>query len=75
MTFFPGAMLLTQQKILHQLGPLAADRGFYLAGGTALAVQIGHRRSVDLDWFSGSAIDPMALVTELRESGVPLEPQ
>jgi len=24
---------------------------FYLAGGTALALQIGHRRSVDLDFF------------------------
>lgn len=26
--------------------------GFYLAGGTALALQIGHRISTDLDWFS-----------------------
>lgn len=25
---------------------------FYLAGGTALALQIGHRISMDLDWFS-----------------------
>src|SRR5574338_335059 len=25
---------------------------FYLAGGTALALQLGHRRSVDLDFFS-----------------------
>lgn len=25
---------------------------FYLAGGTALAFQIGHRISTDLDWFS-----------------------
>lgn len=28
------------------------DLGFYLAGGTALALQIGHRRSVDFDFFS-----------------------
>jgi hypothetical protein len=27
-------------------------RRVYLAGGTALALQIGHRRSVDLDFFS-----------------------
>ncbi len=27
-------------------------RNFYLAGGTALALQIGHRISTDLDWFS-----------------------
>ncbi len=25
---------------------------FYLAGGTALALQIGHRKSIDLDFFS-----------------------
>lgn len=27
---------------------------FYLAGGTALSLQIGHRVSVDLDFFSPS---------------------
>lgn len=31
---------------------LAEFRGFYLAGGTALALQIGHRVSVDFDLFS-----------------------
>jgi hypothetical protein len=25
---------------------------YYLAGGTGLALQIGHRVSTDLDWFS-----------------------
>lgn len=27
---------------------------FYLAGGTALALQIGHRQSFDLDFFSST---------------------
>lgn len=27
---------------------------FYLAGGTGLALQLGHRVSVDFDWFSGT---------------------
>jgi hypothetical protein len=31
--------------------------GFYLAGGTALALQIGHRASVDFDLFSTAEID------------------
>jgi hypothetical protein len=31
--------------------------GFYLAGGTALALQLGHRLSVDFDMFSDDAID------------------
>ncbi len=29
---------------------------FYLAGGTALALQIGHRQSIDLDFFSDEPI-------------------
>jgi hypothetical protein len=36
---------------------LRAFDDFYLAGGTALALQIGHRVSVDFDLFSESAID------------------
>lgn len=31
--------------------------GFYLAGGTALALQIGHRISVDFDLFANNAIE------------------
>lgn len=27
-------------------------KGAYLGGGTAIALQIGHRQSVDLDWFT-----------------------
>jgi hypothetical protein len=38
-----------------------ADSDFYLAGGTALAVRIGHRLSVDLDLFSPTfnAVEPL----------------
>ena len=32
-------------------------QGFYLVGGTALALKIGHRKSVDLDLFSNSDFD------------------
>lgn len=35
---------------------LKAFPGFYLAGGTALALQIGHRKSVDFDLFSEKEI-------------------
>ncbi|WMN11297.1 nucleotidyl transferase AbiEii/AbiGii toxin family protein [Marivirga salinae] len=30
---------------------------FFLVGGTALALQIGHRKSIDLDFFSSTAFD------------------
>lgn len=37
---------------LKTLGPHLHDKGFYLAGGTALALRFGHRLSIDLDFFS-----------------------
>jgi hypothetical protein len=38
--------------ILEQIMRNAAFEQFYLAGGTALALQLGHRLSIDLDFFS-----------------------
>ena len=33
---------------------------FSLGGGTALAIHLGHRRSVDFDWFTRERIaDPL----------------
>ncbi len=43
--------------------------GFYLAGGTALALHLGHRISYDLDFFSELEFNPDKLVMELKESG------
>lgn len=39
---------------------------FYLAGGTALALQFGHRRSVDLDFFTPEPFDEEVLVGEIH---------
>ena len=41
---------------------------FYLAGGTALALQLGHRLSVDLDFFSPTQSDISALMEPLRHA-------
>lgn len=40
---------------------------FYLAGGTGLALHLGHRRSVDLDLFSAEALDQDALVQKAQD--------
>lgn len=40
---------------------------FYLAGGTALALQIGHRDSVDFDFFSTGDIDTVKLFSRVEE--------
>ena len=46
----------TVSPIMHELlawiGGQAFARRFYLAGWSALALRLGHRRSVDLDFFS-----------------------
>ena len=43
--------------------------GLRLAGGTALALQIGHRRSVDLDLFGSMADDIYTITQKLNELG------
>jgi len=39
---------------------------FYLAGGTALALQVGHRRSEDFDFFTSGIFDLQALQEKTR---------
>jgi predicted nucleotidyltransferase component of viral defense system len=39
------------KRVLEQIAETQIAKDFYLAGGTALAVQRGHRISNDLDWF------------------------
>jgi hypothetical protein len=42
-------------------------KDFYLAGGTALALQIGHRDSVDFDFFSSKDIDPEEIFNKVKK--------
>lgn len=42
---------------------------FYLSGGTALALQIGHRESEDLDFFSSISFKPEVLQNQLQQFG------
>jgi len=39
----------------------------YLAGGTALALQLGHRISVDLDFFTSEKFEAKTLDTQLKQ--------
>lgn len=41
---------------------------FYLVGGTALALQIGHRISVDIDLFTNSQFDSTIISAHLKEN-------
>jgi hypothetical protein len=44
------------KKIWNKIQSFEDIQDFYLAGGTALALQIGHRISIDLDFFSDKPI-------------------
>ncbi|MDR3643438.1 MAG: nucleotidyl transferase AbiEii/AbiGii toxin family protein [Candidatus Doudnabacteria bacterium] len=46
-------------------------RRFYLAGGTALALQIGHRKSIDFDFFSDAEFKPEVLLSDIQKSLTP----
>lgn len=48
-------------------------RKFYLSGGTGLALQLGHRESEDLDFFSQDYFSPQKIETELKAFGSLLE--
>jgi hypothetical protein len=62
-----------QERALRALGRPLSRRGFYLGGGTAVALHLGHRRSYDLDWFTGERIgDAATLLAQLRGDGVRL---
>ncbi len=52
-------------RILALQAPLAKKRSFFLAGGTALGLRLGHRVSRDLDWFSTAPFDSNELRCEI----------
>ena len=49
------------QKALWQDRLSYGFPGWMLYGGTALALQLGHRTSVDFDFFSSEPFDPLVL--------------
>ena len=63
------AISAEQRLALSALKP-AAERGFYLAGGTGLCLRLAHRRSIDLDLFREHDFEPDALLRELESAGV-----
>ncbi|BDG59738.1 hypothetical protein caldi_08280 [Caldinitratiruptor microaerophilus] len=66
---FPQAVPEPVRLLLPVVGPPASQAGFYLAGGTAAALQLGHRESVDLDFFSPHAFDPERWQGQLARLG------
>jgi hypothetical protein len=53
----------SMRQVMEVFARSAIGQHFYLAGGTALALQLGHRRSYDLDYFS-----PTQDIPSIRQS-------
>lgn len=57
------------KRVLFLLNDKDTIKKFYLAGGTALALQLGHRISNDLDFFSQNGFDENFTIQRLAEMG------
>jgi predicted nucleotidyltransferase component of viral defense system len=63
---FTNAIDLGTLVLLKKLQNLSALQSTRLVGGTALALQIGHRKSVDLDLFGSIESDQLDLKEDLH---------
>ena len=64
----PEVLSADAQKSLESLSRQPALQPFYLAGGTGLALQQGHRTSVDLDFFCSGAFSEDTLLSTLQSA-------
>lgn len=54
-------------EVLKRLKPIIKTRRFILAGGTAAAIQIGHRISEDLDFFTIQSFSTDRIIHEINQ--------
>lgn len=56
------------QRIFEEIGSLEIIKTkFYLAGGTALALIYGHRKSIDLDFFTKENFNNQDILKEIKK--------
>jgi hypothetical protein len=53
--------------LIQELQSIAGFQQFFLVGGTALALQLGHRNSIDIDLFTQDDFSNEAILNILRE--------
>ena len=64
------ALLPKQREVLSASAKPAQGWGAYLAGGLAVALQLGHRVSADFDWFTANTIPPDRLLDDIAATGL-----
>ena len=60
------------KAVLDTIKTVPEIQTFYLSGGTALALHLGHRESEDLDFFTKRNFEPLILQEKLAKLS-PLE--
>ena len=58
-----------QKEVLKKIVADLPIKNSYLAGGTGLALLLGHRKSIDFDWFTPAEFEPAELENKLASSG------
>lgn len=61
------------KAVLKTIAPILNNYKFYLAGGTGLALQLGHRISNDFDFFANQEFDSRMLAQKLKKMCVSWE--
>lgn len=69
MAFHIEVLTAAQQRILPACAVPAKGWNAYLAGGAALGLHLGHRKSDDFGWFSPQITPPQKVLTDLRKIG------
>lgn len=61
-TILPGTL-----ELLKALMEIPQLKAFNLAGGTGLALQLGHHLSVDIDLFGDATLETDTLINRLKQ--------
>jgi hypothetical protein len=64
----PNILSEEQKEILPFIKSFSKE--FYLVGGTAISLQIGHRQSIDFDLFKYSSFSKTKIANKLKEFGL-----
>ncbi len=65
---FHWEILTTDQRAVLPALAFLRDSGMYLAGGTALAMHLGHRQSLDFDFFTEQEFNSDTVLATLQKS-------
>lgn len=66
MDYYPEILTKAGLKLLPRLNHIPGLSDFYLVGGTALSLYLGHRKSIDFDFFTRKSF-PATYIEEFRK--------